>query len=125
MKKFTILMWVILLVAVLKNVTVPNGMVIEIGNMTPPMKLDDFIKFVGVDILLILWAVYAALHTNKIIAYVLVGLGVGKLMDEFISPYGYSYVEFINDCLVVIFALIYWTYRHLKNNDAKGANNPR
>lgn len=123
MKKYTTLMWVILLVAILKNVTVPNGMVITVGNMTPPMYLDYFIKFIGVDILLLLWAVYAVLHTNKIIAYVLVGLGIGKLLDEFISPYGYSYVEFINDCLVFLFALIYWTYRYLKTHDTKGANN--
>lgn len=94
MRKYTILMWVILLVAILKNVTVPDGMVIEVGNMTPPMYLDYFIKFIGVDILLLLWAIYAALHTNKIIAHMLVGLAIGKLMDEFTSPYGYSYVEF-------------------------------
>lgn len=123
MRKFTILMWVILLVAILKNVTVPNGMVITVGDMTPPMYLDYFIKFVGVDILLLLWAVYAALHTKKIIAYVLVGLSVGKLLDEFVSPYGYSYVEFINDCMVLLFALLYYVYRHLKNDDAKRANN--
>ena len=123
MRKFTILMWVILLVAILKNVTVPNGMVITVGDMTPPMYLDYFIKFVGVDILLLLWAVYAALHTKKIIAYVLVGLSVGKLLDEFVSPYGYSYVEFINDCMVLLFALLYYVYRHLKKDDAKRANN--
>jgi len=123
MRKFTILMWVILLVAILKNATAPNGMVITVGDMTPPMYLDYFIKFVGVDILLLLWAVYAALHTKKIIAYVLVGLSVGKLLDEFVSPYGYSYVEFINDCMVLLFALLYYVYRHLKNDDAKRANN--
>jgi hypothetical protein len=116
-------MWVILLVAILKNVTVPNGMVITVGDMTPPMYLDYFIKFVGVDMLLLLWAVYAALHTKKIIAYVLVGLSVGKLLDEFVSPYGYSYVEFINDCMVLLFALLYYVYRHLKKDDAKRANN--
>lgn len=115
-------MWAILLVAILKNVTVPQGMVIEVGDMTPPMYLDYFIKFIGVDILLLLWAIYASLHTNKIIAHMLVGLAVGKVLDEFSSPYGYSYTEFFVDGLVLIGGIIYWTYRYLSKNDSKRNN---
>ncbi len=105
----TYLMWAIIAVALLKNIKVPHGDEITIGTYYPqPFYLNDFIYFLGNDIILLLFAAVCQKLSHTIISWVLVALAIGKILDEFASPFGYWYGELFWDVGIVVWAIWKW-----------------
>jgi len=107
----TYIMWSILTLAVLKNCHLPAWANLSYGN-NPTIYLDDMLYFFGVDVILLLWAHFAVKMTNTIIAGILLRLAIGKIIDEFIDPYGYHWSEAVWDICVGIWAIYAWIKRN-------------
>lgn len=119
MKKYNYVMAAILLLAILRNSHVPFGMDIVIGNCIPPMYLDFFIHFLSTDLMLFLWALFAAMYTRSIVAYVLVILGCGQVFREIVSPFGICWTDYVFQSIAAIFAFIIYAKRNLYDNAAR------
>lgn len=104
------LLWMILIVAYAKNYKRPEWDFIMIGNKPElQQSLNDFIYFMGIDIILLFWAFIAKKMFRNIISWVLMMLAIGKIVDEFIAPYGYHRAEQFYDCLIAALAFyMYW-----------------
>jgi len=105
----TYLMWAVLLAAILGSVSIPRFDGIEIGSAAGyKVMLNDLIYFLSRDMILLIWAHIGWLFSRKIIAGILVRLAIGKIIDEFIHPYGYWYGELIWNIVVFIWAIHRW-----------------
>lgn len=110
----------VLLLAFLRNRHVPSGMDIVIGNCQPPMYLDYFIHFLATDIILFAWAIYAALNERSILSYVLVILGAGLIVREFVTPFGIDWTDYVFQSLAAIVAFVVYAKRNLYDHVTTG-----
>lgn len=58
--------------------------------------------------------------TNKIIAYLMLALSIGKLIDGQVNPYNYTQSEIIWDTLCFCGAIILYIYRIIKKTSQNG-----
>ncbi len=116
MKKHTLYLLIALAISALKNTTVPEqyNYAFCAGGQT----VNNLIYFLGVD-LVILFLTMSLRSLSKhdrvfnIIATAAMYLAIGKVVDEFSSPYGYHFAEFIFDIFVVIWAVKrYFKYKN-------------
>ena len=78
------------------------------------LNLNDLIYFLGIDIILFLWALIAFKSFNNIISWTLLMLGIGKIFDEFLAPYGYHLAEQLYDILIFTWAICKFINRKRK-----------
>lgn len=107
------MLWTILIVAILKNYESPQWDGIMIGDRFE-RSLNDIIFYLGIDIILLLWAIIAFVSFNNIISWMLLMLGIGKVFDEFLAPYGYHPAEQFYDILIFTWAICKFINRKRK-----------
>lgn len=63
-----------------------------------------------------------ALLTDKIIAYLMLALAVGKLIDGQVAPYGYNVNEFLWDIVCFAGAIVLYIHRKRKAKQTSNGN---
>lgn len=86
---------------------------IVVGRCTPPMYLGDFIYFFTTDVMLLLYAIYAFVHIRSTVALILSWLGLGVCVNEFVAPYGYSWVQAVFSVIALCHAIIFFVKKYL------------
>lgn len=108
MKRYTLYLLIALVISALKNMVVSEryNYVFCAGGQT----VNNLIYFLGVD-LVILFLILSLRALSKqdrvfnIIVTAAMYLSIGKIVDEFSSPYGYHIAEFIFDAFIVGLAI--------------------
>lgn len=100
-------MWAILLTAIVGVIPVQKWDDIYIGT-TYKMSVTNLVYFLSRDTILLMWAHIACKLTKTIIAGALLRLAIGKIVDEFVHPFGYWYGELLWDIGVVVWAVYRW-----------------
>lgn len=108
-----VLLWSVLIVSIIKNYQFIEWDTIIYGSKYP-QNLNDLIYFLGIDIILFLWALIAFKSFNNIISWTLLMLGIGKIFDEFLAPYGYHLAEQLYDILIFTWAICKFINRKRK-----------
>lgn len=111
MKKATFSLIAALIISALKNIRVPDVYNVKFGIPEHEQTLNNFIYFFGVDLMLFLLMLtigYLCIKETvlKTIATAARYLAFGKIIDEFVSPYGYGIFEMIYDIIVTICTVI-------------------
>lgn len=105
--------WLIIIWCLLRPVIVahtPDVVFTYVKATGKPYKWPDLVFFLMGDIAMLIVALAFQRLTNLIVAWVFLALAVGKIMDEFVSPFGYWWGEVVWD--VAVFACAYVAYRY-------------
>lgn len=70
--------------------------------------LNNLIFFLSWDIIILIAFCIAEMFTKSIIAKALVGLAIGKILDEAVSPFGLWWGELAWDVAVLIWCVVKW-----------------
>lgn len=107
---------------VIRGLEVPGGDDIIIGRCNPPMTLNIFIWFLCNDISLTFCSFVVAAFFRNTLSYLFVWFCVGKIIQEFVSPYGYGWFELMWDTIGFCIAIILFVYHNLNDNVARKRN---
>lgn len=118
-----IIVGAIMALFLIRNITVPHGYDVVIGNCDPPMFLNYFIWFVCNDLMFILCALAIAMRTKMTAAYLFLWATIGKLIQEFVWPYGYGWFELMWDVVGLCVAILLIVHKHLNTNVTAKRNN--
>lgn len=72
---------------------------------TQPYYLPDFIYFISTDLSVFFILIAVALATKSNLAWALVMMSVGKILDEFTSPFTYGIAEVCVDVIAFFFLI--------------------
>lgn len=73
-----------------------------------PYYLQDFIYFISTDLALFFTLTALAVATKKDLAWALVILSIGKILDEFTSPFSFGVAEACVDAMAILFIIYQW-----------------
>lgn len=108
------LCWLLLILSIIRQYSNHSWNVPDAVFFTH-QTLNNFWYFFCTDIMWLTVAVFCARGSGAIICGLLVGLAIGKIIDEFFNPYGYHVPEKIWDSLVALFGIM--RYMKKRNNE--------